>query len=379
MADEHADAVARVVAIRGNEPTDDAEPLPPTSWQPVDLAAAFDHREAKPTLLARDDGECLLYGGKVHWIVGESESCKTWLLVHAADEVVRRGGHVLWIDYEDSAATLLERLSAVGLTRRQIIDHVVFVAPEDALADHRGTPTRAWGDMGQTIESRGFALCVIDGITEAMGVEGLDLMSNTDVATFMARVPKRIAATGAAVACIDHVTKSNEGRGRWAIGGQHKVAGLDGCLFVLDVERPFYRARTSEPVEGRVSVRVGKDRPGWVRGNARGPYGSDRTQAIASFELVSFADDGVTLHLAAPSEDDATVDLALVRVIARHLAAYESDTTTNVEKGVGGRGSTVRSTLKTMAGRGWITIDKVGGAHRHTLTEQGRHDILEDT
>ncbi len=80
-------------------------------------------------------------------------------------------------------------------------------------------------------------MTVIDGVTEAMSSNGLDPNSNADVATFNALMPKRIAKEGAAVVMIDHVTKSEEGLGRYAIGGQHKLSAVDGSAFTVEETR----------------------------------------------------------------------------------------------------------------------------------------------
>ncbi|UYM03444.1 hypothetical protein [Solicola gregarius] len=96
-----------------------------------------------------------------------------------------------------------------------------------------------------------------------MALHGLDPDKNNDAATFAQLLPRRIAASGAAAVSLDHVTKSREGRGRWAIGAQHKLSGLDGASYVLDNRTPFGVGLT-----GRTTVRIAKDRPGQLRRNA---------------------------------------------------------------------------------------------------------------
>jgi hypothetical protein len=66
------------------------------------------------------------------------------------------------------------------------------------------------------------------------------------------------------VVCLDHVIKNRETGGRYALGAQHKLAGVTGATYVFSVIRPLARAK-SEPVEGIVSLTVTKDRPGYVR------------------------------------------------------------------------------------------------------------------
>ena len=84
---------------------------------------------------------------------------------------------------------------------------------------------------------------MIDGVTEALALEGLDMASNQDVAELL-QPARRGRSHGPAPPCcsIDHVTKDREARGRYAIGAQHKLAGVD-VAYRLDVVQPFGRGR----------------------------------------------------------------------------------------------------------------------------------------
>ena len=85
-------------------------------------------------------------------------------------------------------------------------------------------------------------MAVIDGVTDALGVFGCLTKDNDDVARRIRKVPKMIAdRTGAAVVLIDHVTKDAGNRGRFAIGGQAKMAGLTGAAYTVDVIDPLGR------------------------------------------------------------------------------------------------------------------------------------------
>ena len=53
---------------------------------------------------------------------------------------------------------------------------------------------------------------------------------------------------------------------RFALGGQHKLAGLTGAAYKFTTAKFFTRATGTEPVVGRVIITVEKDRPGYVRG-----------------------------------------------------------------------------------------------------------------
>jgi hypothetical protein len=163
---------------------------------------------------------------------------------------------------------------------------------------------------------------------------------------------------------LDHVPKSTDNRGRYAIGGQHKLAGLTGAQYVFEVERPFSRA-TVEPVVGVIKITVTKDRPGHVRTHAR-------EGVIARMELTSYPDGGVTVALLAPGESTAPLDLILASRIAEYIDVYERSSQSAIEKTVQGNTNSIRATLKSMVESGWVFVEQRGQSHLHTLTETGK-------
>ena len=269
----------------------------PPTWSPVDMATALDGtEEVATTILARTDGVNLFYRGKVHSVHGESESGKTWLALCAVAECLNAGEPVLYIDFEDDAKGVGGRLLLLGVPRSIVTNPAVFsyVRPEAGWSTD--TERKAFEDL----LSEWFSLAVLDGVTESMGLFGLVGKDNDNVATWQRTLPNAISrATGAAVVCIDHVTKSTDGRGRFAIGGQQKMAGLSGAAFIIEPDSAFGRG-----LAGDASVRVGKDRPGFLRGIG-GPWRKDdRTQLVAKFHLDS-TDDGRTLWRLEPPDGNA--------------------------------------------------------------------------
>lgn len=209
----------------------DTEEEPPArgAWTPVDVMALLDGGldPLTPTLLARTDGLCLLYPGRTHSVSGESGSGKSWLAQWAATEALRAGEWALYLDYESSAASVVARLRSLGCTRDDL-SRLVYVNPDAA---PRGA------EFEELLERR-YALAVVDGVTEALGLSGLSgdnlTNSNDAVTRWHAMLPKRIAtATGAAVLQVDHVTKAKDNRGGYAIGGQAKRASITGAAYVV--------------------------------------------------------------------------------------------------------------------------------------------------
>jgi hypothetical protein len=228
-----------------------------TSWRPVDLAAAFDADPERPTILARTDGAALLYAGRRHAVFGEPESGKSWLVLAAAAERLAESERVVYVDFEDTPAAIVRRLGALGIDRERIEASFVYVAPTDPLA------ASARIDLEAAL-APGCALAVVDGVTEAMVGSGLDPDKNADVARWMSDLPATLAVTGAVTVLVDHVAKDRTNRGRWAIGGQHKLATID-VAYLLDVLRPFAPGQT-----GTARISISKDKIGGVRSAALG-------------------------------------------------------------------------------------------------------------
>ena len=91
---------------------------------------------------------------------------------------------------------------------------------------------------------------------------------------------------------IDHVAKDREARGRYGIGAQHKLAGVDGAVYRLEVTSPFGLGRT-----GTSRITVVKDRPGHIRGYAAGG------ETVGVLQLSSHHDGDVALSIMCPATD----------------------------------------------------------------------------
>jgi hypothetical protein len=284
-----------------------------TTWQPVDLTAALagDLELIEPDLLERTDHRRILYRGRIHAFNGESESGKSWLALMAAAEELNGTGIVCYIDLEDHAEGIVSRLRALGVTEHAIREQLVYVRPEEPLV---GPAHRS---LDAVLAEWQPDLAIIDGVTEAMALHALDPIDNGDVATFWKLLPKRLANTGATVVVIDHVVKNAESRGRYAIGGQHKLAAIDGAAFLVEIETPFGRGRT-----GRSKITVTKDRPGAIRRHAVAG------KVVGHLELASLADDTVRATIIPPDAQrdewhGPTECMAAILAMFRELPAGE--------------------------------------------------------
>ena len=319
-----------------------------TSWAPVELGPVLDGTQADPppSILSRTDGRALLYAGRVHALFGEPEACKGWLALAATAEALDGGDRVLYVDFEDSAASIVSRLVALGVPVDAIRERFAYVRPDEPLQKAGRADLEAAAD--------GVLLAVLDGITEALSLHGLDLASNGDVAAWLDLLPRPLARAGAAVLTIDHVVKDRENRGRYAIGAQHKLAGVD-CAYSVTVIEPFGRGR-----DGRVKITVTKDRPGHVRAFA------DEGR-VAEARLCSHDDGTVTVTLEAPEGAAAFRPTTLMERVSRAVEDEPGVGTNAIRRAVKGRANFVQEALSRLIEEKYVDRrqDGDGKAVRH--------------
>ncbi|RDV44129.1 hypothetical protein DOE76_13880 [Leifsonia sp. ku-ls] len=303
-------------------PTVEAEPDSDpegSSWSEVDLTDILNgtYVETMPTILHREDGPALFYPGCVNDLHGESESGKSWIAIAAVLQVIARGEHVRYLDFESTALEVTKRLLLCGGERQVIDRYFHYYRPTEDPLDGSNAPVLR--DFQRMLNSRA-SLIVLDGVTEAMTKSGFDFEKNKDVAKWMV-IPKSLAnVTGAAVVLIDHVIKSSEGRGRFMIGAQHKMAALDGASYLVDVE-----AGIAKGAKGSLLMKVAKDRPGQVRANSGKWSGRGRLQLAAIVEIDSETPGRTYIRI--KSHTDALSLAKALNVLANNrdivLEAYE--------------------------------------------------------
>jgi hypothetical protein len=202
-----------------------------------------------------------------------------------------------------------------------------------------------------------------------MSLDGLDLLDNKDVATWLSRLPRRIADLGPAVILIDHVTKSREGRDRWAIGAQHKLAGIDGAAYTIDAVHPLAHlaSDTLEPVTGVSKITIAKDRPGGVRGFAAG------NKHVGTLQLTAYPDGGITGHIV-PAAELKEGGIRPTHNMERVSKALEQAKTPLGKKAL--RAATklnwdsLELALALLAAEGFVVVES--GAHNSVLHRVGR-------
>lgn len=335
------------------------------SWEPVNLTAllAQEHLTGpEPTTLTRRDGTALLYPGAIHSISGEPGSGKTWVAILAAHQQITTGNNVLYIDFEDRAATLITRLRAIGTPDHAIANHIRYIRPEQAL---NPTARRTLDNAAQDA-----TLAVIDGITEAMTLHGLSLMDNEDVARWLTLIPHHIANQGPAVLQIDHVVKNAEARGRYAIGGQHKLAGITGAAYKMITVKSFGKGNY-----GHAKLVIDKDRHGSI-----GPSGT----TAAEFHFDARTDTPTAwLDASTDSTSEATGQLRpthLMEKVSNYLEHVHDATGKQIEDVIKGKRDYVRLAVRTLIAEGYVvTQDGPRGSvlHRSIRPYEEASDAIE--
>lgn len=354
------DAIAAEVReALASEGADRSAETPRRSWRPVDLGPvlAGTYEPPRPTVGRRDDGVGLFYPGRMHTIASESEAGKTWFALYAVRAELEAGNAVVYLDFEDDEGGIVGRLLAMQTKPEWLRERFAYLKPDDAITavGNRQDLAEAMGDLRPT-------LSILDGVTEAMSLHGLEMKDNTDIATFGKLLPRWIADRGPATVALDHVTKSAEGRGRYAIGGVHKLNGLNGAGYVLENRRPFGVGLT-----GRSTVYITKDRPAQLRRHAL--PGRDGLFWFGDLVITSHEEEFVEPSLAAPvaAPDTGLRPTAVMTKVSRIIADNPGGLSKNaVETMAGGKATVVRAALELLVNEGFVLQRKQGSAMVHT-------------
>ena len=324
-----------------------------SSWEPLDVAAIVKGIQAGeitgpvPTMLERSDGQFLFYAGEVHSISGEPETGKGWICLEAVAEALEQKDLVLYLDFEDRAESIIERLLARGVSASTISKWFKYVRPSDPLGAE---------DLGNLLKLGPFVLVVIDGLTEAYHLLGLDPMSNKDAPKFLAELPRPFARTGAAVVQVDHVTKDWETRGRWAIGAQHKIAGI-AVAYKTETLVAFSRQKA-----GKIKLKLTKDKHGHV--GVRG------TIAIVSVEPMNNGTTVLVTINPPDSKDKETGDFRPTWLMAKGSKILQLDgglSKTALRKRIGGKSEYAYIAIAKLEEEGYIE-NTIPGKQRKSYT-----------
>lgn len=338
-----------------------------SSWKPISLEQFFDGSYVKPetTIFYRNDAKAMIYPGRVHSFYGESESGKSWLAQIVVAEQLKAFKKVIYIDFEADAADLIDRLQSLGVSQAEILQNFTYIKPE-AAKNHEDPHWQAILDSKAT-------LVIIDGVTEALTMWGGETKDNDAITKWMRLFPRAISRCGAAVITIDHVTKDRETRGRFAIGGQAKLATIDGAAFLIEPLEALAPGRT-----GTLTVRITKDRPGAVRAIAGIYRKSDRTQEVAVVTIDSTRP-VMQWVIAPPILEEEMEKMAtdkLNRDILEFVAGNPSSAKSKVVRGVKGHtDNVVLARIDGLISEGMLRNDGNARSYILNVTESGKSHI----
>lgn len=226
-------------------------PTSSVAWEDVSGVLTGEYAPMRPTMLIRADGQALIYPGLLHWLMGEPGKGKTWVALHITAEQLQAGQAVIYLDWEGNRQIIGERLGALGCTveHLQLLHYLRPPAITRALADAIAAQART---TGATI-----AIC--DGVAKALARNDLNEDKAADVLNWLELVTTPLTEAGAAVLCLDHVTKDKDTRGLWPRGSGAKQGEVSGAAWVVKPKRAF-----SRHAAGEITLVQAKDREGHV-------------------------------------------------------------------------------------------------------------------
>jgi hypothetical protein len=333
------------------------DPTTTHPWAPIDFAAIIDGDLTTPTasILTRRDGKHLLYPYAVHSISGEPGSLKTFVALLAVIQELEAGNNAAMIDFEDRGESVAARLLQLGANPDHLRDPTRwrYIRPDVAL-DANGT---ARLDAAVT----GCTLAIIDGVTEVMNLHGMSINDNDDVARYVQMLPRRIADLGPAVLQIDHVTKDSETRGRYAIGGQHKLASITGTAMKALIVRSGGKGE-----HGVIKLVLDKDKHGDVgpSGHTVAEFHLDDTQPGQTFAWL----DSPTAH---HDEDGNFRPTILMGRVSDYLMGVpRACSLREIRQGVKGNATSIAGAVDALVREGHIRVEDGprGAAMHHLIT-----------
>ena len=318
-----------------------------SSWKPIALKDYYDGLFAAPvaTILKRTDGNGLIYTGRVHSIYGESESGKSWVAQIASAEMLKDDKKVIYIDFESDPSDVVGRMKSLGVSRANLLQYFTYIRPDGP----RDADDPYWQAI---LESGSAELIIIDGVTESLTMWGGETKDNDAITRWMRIFPRTVAtASGAAVVLIDHITKNAETRGRFAIGGQAKLATIDGAAYLVEPLEALAPGRM-----GSLTMRVTKDRPGYIRKIAGMWRKSDRTQEAAVFVIDStrpLMQYAITVPLI-EDELEANKEFKKSKEIVEFVHNHPGCTRRLIQEGVAGSKDAIGERISDLITGGWI-------------------------
>ena len=251
---------AQISGLDGAEEDEEDDEQDRDPADPFDVGAIMAGGEIEreyPTMLQRSDGRHLIYPGRLHSIYGEPGHGKTWVSLYLVRERIEAGDTVVYLDYDedDGGKSMAMRLMALGAKPDMVSKYLRYLNPQGL-----GKSGSNWSRLRTQIREWKPSLVIVDTMAPALVELGLNEKDNAEVGAWYAhaRWLLRGIKPQPALVIIDHVTKSGEGRGRWARGAGDKLGRLHAA-YAVESSVPFSRKNP-----GHIRLIIAKDRGGEV-------------------------------------------------------------------------------------------------------------------
>jgi hypothetical protein len=311
---------------------------------------------ARPSIVWRDDGNGLFYPGALHDLHGEPGTAKTWLVLHAGAETLRTGGAFAFLDYEGTAQTFVERLRCLKVRGDVIAD-------ESRVAYHNlpgKTNPQTVAALGEQFTDMGVTFVGLDAMLPALIRNGYDDNSNADVAAFYETFARPLTVNGAALVCIDHMTKDSTTRVRGARGAGAKLQLVDVSYSVKTVKA------FSRDLAGSVKLSCAKDRFGTF----------SIGEPVAEVHVVPNLD-MVGIDLRAPEPRDPTAPFRpthIMESVSRALEEHGELNTRALRTAANGRTEIQPLAVELLINEGYVTRVQEGREVRYRSVRPFRAD-----
>lgn len=248
-----------------------------------------------PTILQRNDGNCLFYQGQVNLLFGDPESGKTLIALAAGADNLSGGiaGKVAVIDMDHNGPnSTASRLLLLG-ARSDLLrsrEHFRFVEPDDVQHLYEVV-----ADLSEWKPD----VILVDSLGELLPLFGSS-NSADDFTVVHTRVLKPLAKSGAAVILIDHLAKGADSRAAGPGGTAAKRRAIGGVSLRVKVNVAFTPGQG-----GSAYLEINKDRHGGLRQHC--PTG-DREPTAGLFRMTQISEDILRWEVRAPSAGERAPD-----------------------------------------------------------------------
>jgi len=187
-------------------------------------------------------------------------------------------------------------------------------------------------------------------MAEALVAAGMDEDSNRDNIQFLRDSIRPFAEAGSAVLLSDHVSKAQEGRGRFPRGAGSKLGRYDGAVYIIEQGKPY-----TPETPGFLRLRVAKDRTG----------GLGIPQGAVAFEL-HLAPGGERTHadFCTPPAPGTIKPMIYMEKILKHVATQGPCPKRELRE-IGGKSQTIDLAIDLLVDDGKIIRTQKG----YTLPE----------